>query len=154
MLYLEQLVNISPTFDVATIKNIVTHPKLYNLAGHCGDPADYVPDLNNLWLLVKSNNEVAGLIGLSEFTKITAVGHIYILPEYQTTGLSEAAVYKAAEILKENTYIRQIIIPVPTECRHVHLFMQRIKAQKSGIIKNGIIYNNNLQDLILYQYEL
>lgn len=114
-----------------------------------GDKSKYKADLNHLWLLIKENDEIIGLGEFIQIKTITWECHIRILPKYQGKGIALEGAKKGIVWLRHNTVIRNVIAYIPYECEHVFKFLKKLEFIPSGIIKNGIIFHNKLQDLIL-----
>lgn len=148
------MVNISQTENIDLIKSIVTNERLWEMAGYTGNKEEFKPNLNNIWLVIKDNETIAGLVELREYTRITFDGHIYIKPSFQNRKLAPLAVLKTIQYLKQNTPIHNVVIPVPMTCIYVMKFLDKCPTKVVGMIENGIIHNNILQDLILYQIKI
>lgn len=149
------MINIIPTNSDNLVKKIITNDKLWILAGYSGKKEEFMPNMDNLWLEIQQNTVITGLFELRRFNTITFEIHPYVLPEHQHTGLSLDALNKLQEFLKENyKEIKNLISYVPISCTHSIKFLEKTNSKISGLIKNGIIYNNQLQDLLLYQLEV
>lgn len=147
------MIQVKRTKNPNLIKSIVTHPDLFELAGHVGNTKSYKPYLGNLWLTCHLEDKIVGLYVLEKFTAISSVVHCYILPEYQ--GILSVECAKAViDYLKNNTSIKNVIVTTPVQCIHVLKHIQKLGFLLSGFIKNGIIYKNHLQDLSIYQLEI
>ncbi len=146
------MIQIEPLNDDYEISSIILQPKLWKMTyGQGCLVEEFEIDKTCNYLGVIYQNELAGMFQLKEFNKITVDAHIYILPKYQNGLLSLKAVKACKEYLQENSDIYKVITSVPYECHYVHKFLAKTEFKPCGLINNGIIYNNNLQDLILYQ---
>ncbi|HEY3527386.1 MAG TPA: hypothetical protein VGK47_14410 [Nitrososphaeraceae archaeon] len=146
---------IKQTKNVDLIRSIVTNPILWKQAGHDGDPIFYTPYLGNIWLIGQKDNKNVGLLELKQITAITYEAHIRILPEFQGTGESVEFAQNVRKFIKNSCKnIHNLVCHVPMECKYVINFLSRLNLKVNGLIRNGIIYNNTLQDLIIFQLEV
>lgn len=139
------------TKNKTLIKDVVTNPVLFKMLGYSGNPEDFRPNLNDTWLHISYESITVGLFHVKEFTKITAECHAYILPEYHGKGVSISAAEKAIDYLKKNSEYRTLMTMVPMACEHVFKFLKRIDFKPCGLIKNSIVYNDQLQDMVLLE---
>ena len=146
---------IEPTTDKEQIKEIITEPKLWAMTYGQGCLIEqFEVDLNNYYYSIIHDKQVIGLFETKPFNKITLDAHIYILPKYQDGQLSVKAVKAGQEYFKENTDIHNIITTVPVSCSYVHRFLSKTDFKATGQISDGIIYNDQLQNLIIYQLKI
>lgn len=148
------MITIVITKDESLIKSIVTDPVLWKLHGRTGEIDSYTIPEKDLWLLIKNDNDVIGLMQFTLFTYITAIAHIYILPVYHGMGMSELAIEAVKEFLKEIPDLRNIVCDVPRECNHVTKLLYKVGFQFTGLIEDGVRYNNKIQDILLFQLKL
>lgn len=149
------MINIQPLDDEYEIKSIILNPILWSL--HCrGQELPGTIDLepNTKYLGIIYNKELAGMVSLEKFNNVTLAAHIYILPSYQKGKISLDAVEACKKYLKENTDIYKVITTVPMDCEHVHKFLARTDFKINGNITKSVIYNNKLQDQILYSLQI
>jgi RimJ/RimL family protein N-acetyltransferase len=131
------------------IRNVILEPKLWKLTyGQGCLVEEFEIDSKCKYLSVQHNNELVGMFELKEFNKIMYEGHIYMLPEYGKLGVN--AIKAAKEYLSETTNFLKIFTTVPMECNHVHRLLQKAEFEMDGVMSNSIIYNDRLQDLVLY----
>lgn len=142
---------VSETKNKHLIKEIVTNPTLFKMLGYSGNPEDFRPNLNDMWIYISEDNKAVGLFHVKEFTRVTAECHAYILPEFHGSGKSIEAATKAIEYLKTNSEYRVLMTMVPMACEHVFKFLKRIDFKPCGLIKNSIVYNDQLQDMVLLE---
>jgi RimJ/RimL family protein N-acetyltransferase len=142
------MIKIEETKNKELILNIVNKPKVLELIGQ-----NHISNinLNHMWLLGKENNQIIGFIEFKEFNKITVEGHIILHPEYHKTGKSLKFTNEAFKYLKKHTYYKNILASVPVECKHIMKFLEKLNFKVIGLMKDSIIHNNRLQDLLLYQ---
>ena len=148
--------NITEIHDSNIIKRIVTNPLLFKLHGFAGFVEDYEPNLHNddIWLHIIQDDKDIGLVQLEPITAITANSHVYILPEHHGSGIALEAVREVREYIKEKLRFKKIICTVPFDCGHVVKFNNKVGFTPCGLIHNGVIYNNRLQDLIIFEIEV
>ncbi len=146
------MINFIETNNKEEIERIVKNPiisKLLSLSD------SYEPDFNNeKFYLIHKESLVIGITTLKKFSNITYDAHLILLPEYHGRGLATKVGYKFFKFVKKNTIINNLITSVPLEAKHGHKYMERLEFKVIGLIKNGIVYNNKIQDLILYQKEV
>jgi RimJ/RimL family protein N-acetyltransferase len=148
-------VEIKPLEDQEQIKSIILEPTVYKLnQGEQCLVEEFTIDPSCRYLSIQYFNELAGLFQFKEFNKIMLEAHISILPKYHNGHLSVKAVKAAKEYLAENTGFLKAFTTVPMECEHVHKLMVKTDFEVNGLIPNSIIYNNRLQDLIIYSLNI
>ena len=149
------MLNISKTIDNEVIKSIITTPKLFQLTyGQGINSEDYQVKEGWNYYLGKWDNEILVLFQTREFTKKVLEVHIYCLPKFWGTEVPEIVSKKFMEYIKDKTKFTSLMTDVPVDCKPVHKLIEKLHGKCIGLIKNGCIYNNRSQDLILYQYEL
>jgi RimJ/RimL family protein N-acetyltransferase len=79
--------------------------------------------------------------------------HIHILDKHQAKGY----VFKGWEVLHtllKDSNINTIVGSVPIENENMMKVVMKTNFKCCGTIPNGIIYNNKLQDLVLFSLEV
>lgn len=146
---------ISKTEDKDLIKNFITNPILWEMAGYHGDPNQFTPNMDNLWLTALIANDFVCLMELRKFTSLIYDCHIYTLPEQMRKGIATEAVKQAIQWIKKNTQIKTLMLTVPFSCQHVIKFLaNKTDFKICGMLHKSIIYQNRLEDLILYELEV
>ena len=146
---------IHKTTNLKQINSIITRHVLWTLHGHTEDPEEYeIPQDGTEWLVAYEDDVTIGLMEIKAFTRITCNAHIHILPEFHKTGKSLEVIDATRQYLKEHTEYINAITTVPIRCEHVIKLMEKAGFVVQGLIKDGIVYNNILQDLILYQLKV
>ena len=151
------MINISQTHDLALIKAVVTEPKLWALTygqDSACNPALYSPDLSYTYLHVEKDKKTVGLFQTRAQTKHVVECHIYIIPEYWGTHMSVEASYAGFQWLKNNTEYLKAFTQVPITCTHVVRLAKKIGWNLCGVIDRGVMFDNKLVDLLLYDYKL
>lgn len=115
------------------------------------------PNLNinqhNLYFEISLSGKIIGLFEIQILTQITGILHLHILEEFQNQGLAIHAVKELIKALK-NTEIKQLIGTIPETNQHIMSIVNKTPSKCCGLIKDGIIWNNQLQNLILFQLDL
>ena len=148
------MIEIRPTTNKEVILNILTNPTLFKLSGEVSRIEDFIVDPSYFFLEFLVDDKTAGLLKVRYLTAITVEAHIMILPEHHESGISLDIASKIIEFLKVNTQLSNLVTFVPSSCVHVIKYMRRIHFQLYGIISNGIVYNNQKNDLYCYKYEI
>lgn len=137
------------------IKTILTEPTLWELEyGQGHDKENFRVDASYTYLLVKKDGIIVGVFQVREMTKVLLEFHSFLLPQYWGTGLSEQIPAALAAWAAANTSAHNIITMVPQAAKHVLDYLERIGAQFSGLIPNGIVYNGAFSALYLYTYPI
>ncbi len=142
---------IHETHNKELILEILNLPRILDLLGE--DKIQHV-NLNHLWLVYTDNHKIKGIIELKEFNKITVEAHIIVLPEFHGTNISSDFSIEVFKYLSKNTIYRNILAPVPVSCVHIIKFLNKLNFKVIGLMKESIIWKHNLQDLLLYQYNI
>jgi RimJ/RimL family protein N-acetyltransferase len=146
------MIKINITEDKQLIKSVITNEILWDLHGYNGDKELFEPIMDRIWLKIEANTVLAGLFELKKFNNVVWESHIFILPPYQGTGISIKAIKEAKKFIKDNYHnIHKILLTVPASCEHVLKMLQKTEFKVCGAIKEGLIYHNQLQDLILFE---
>jgi RimJ/RimL family protein N-acetyltransferase len=145
------MIIITETKDKELIKSIITNEHIWELAGYSGNKDEYEPDLTNTWLKIELDRVLVGIFKLRKFTEITVDGHIHILPEFRNKIIANDAIKESRKYLKEKSNYKNVITTVPISCEHVMKLMDRVGFKVCGAIHNGIIYQDRLEDLIVYE---
>lgn len=148
-------VTVRPTGNLELIRGIITEPKLFALSyGQSVDSKNFEVEHNGFhYLHIKNGIKTVGCMQVRTLTRILLEAHIYILPEYWGTGISDRASEVGFEWAKSQGYY-QVFTDVPKECTHVIRLLKRVGWVQCGHIKDGIIFNNKLQDLKFFCYDL
>lgn len=112
-----------------------------------------IPNTEHKYYLIEESNNIIGMFEIQPITKITGILHLHIKEHYQNKGLAIKAFNKLLEILK-NGSIKQLIGTIPEDNKNIMSVVNKTKATYCGKLTNAIIYNNRLQDLLLYQLEV
>lgn len=142
---------ITETKNKQLIKEFITNPILWNITGYVGNSDEFIPDLNHQYLLATKDDKKVCLMELKKFTNLVSEAHIYTLPEEMRKGIGSEAVKVAIEWIKENTKIKTIMLTVPLSCEHVIKFLTKTEFKVCGMLHKSIVYQNQLQDLVLYE---
>ena len=111
------------------------------------------PLLSCRWLEIHNNNDLIGKIQLQPITKITFNIHLDIHKEHQKKGLANKIEQPLIEYCIK-AGIHSLICTIAEENKNMLKVMMKTKFKCAGLIKNGIIYNNKKQNLILFQLEV
>lgn len=146
------MIQIQIVNDLELIKPVICHPDLHELCGYTESPDQFKLHPLSLYLAVSKDNykTIAGIFEFREFTKVCWEAHAAILPEYQNTSDSWIFGESIKQWLKDNTTIQSLMITVPESCKHVSKYVKKLDFKQTGIIPGGIIYNNQLMNLLIY----
>ncbi len=116
---------------------------------------DIYPELDinvkNDYIIIKVNQNNIGFFELQPLTKITSLLHTYIAKEYRNKHYSSRATKKLLEYVKENTRIHKLLGSIPVSVKQQQTVAEKIGARVCGIIKEGIVWDGELQDLLLFE---
>lgn len=150
MIYLE------PCFDKKIIQSVLQNTHLCDLV-FGKNSLEKIMEFDHSIRYIgiyESDSTLLGLYTIRPFTKITVEAHIYILPEYQGIGKSLEIAESGKDWLRFSTQYQNIITTVPSNCLHSVKYVNHIGFQHSGTISQGIIYNDEVTDLLIYTYNL
>ncbi len=148
-------ISITETTNKAIIKKILMTHKLWEMNCFGVNKEGFIPDMFFKWLLIKNEKEIVGLVKLRNITNVCADIHINILPHFQGSSFSVSAMEELRKYLKENTLLITVMTTVPDQCYYVHKFINKIPGCfNTGHLTDSIIYQNKLQDMIIYQITL
>jgi len=150
------MIKIEFTEDLDIVKSIITSEGLWELSyGQDSRKEGFEVERNGFaYLLIKYEEAIIGCIQIRPLTKILLESHIYIKKKYWGTGLSDKAVKESYKFAKYQLGFKQVFTDVPLECRQVQNLLKRTGWVRSGIVKQGVIFNNKLQDLLFYSFNL
>lgn len=149
------MITIHPTKDYELVREILTHPALFKLTyGQGIKIEDYKVDETLDYVVAFWDHEPVGLWTLKPVTNLVIDGHIGMVPKYWGTEVVQKAMDAGYQYLRNNTEYTKIMTSVPSNCLHVLKFMEEYKYKACGIIKEGVIYNQQLVDLLLFETDL
>lgn len=105
-------------------------------------------DSNSICYGIYNEDIFLGVITLSYLTKVSAEFHGGLFPQHQESGMQ--VMKEFATYISEKTDITCLIWMIPLQCKWVHRFLQSLDIPVTGAIPKSIIYNNILQDMIIY----
>lgn len=152
------MLSIKLTEEDSILNKALADPKIYQMVN--GTPytkpfdKTYLEELREKgfkFLVIYHAEEVIGVFSFREVTKLLIEAHIHILAEYHTKGFGKQAVEAGILWFKENTSLKQLVTYVPSNCFHVLKFMQSNNFIACGSIKDGVVYNNTLVSLFIFQ---
>lgn len=112
-----------------------------------------VPNFQNEFYLIISDQKLLGIFEIQELTKITGILHMHLTPEYQGKGLGIQCFNELIKMLKGGKY-SHLMGTLPAENHRILSVANKTKARVCGCLTNAIIYDNKLQDLILFELEV
>ena len=143
------------TKDKVLITDIMTHPALFRLTyGQGIKVKDYTVDESLEYIVAFWDHEPVGLWTLHPITNLVVDAHIAMIPKYWGTEVIQKAMEAGYKYLKEETEYTKIFTSVPSNCLHMIKFVTKWKYKACGIIKDGVIYNNQLVDLLLFETDI
>ena len=140
------------------IEAIGNVPKLYNL--HMGQNYDdsrrWYPknDVKYYVYMDEEKGTIVGMIALSILTDKMLDVHIYILPQYWGTQISQDCASTTLGYLRDETNFNVLLTACPAQCIHAQNFIERVGFKKSAILKKAMTYAGKLQDLHQYVFNL
>ncbi len=105
------------------------------------------------YYIIIVENDVVGLFEIQPLSKITGILHLHILEKHQKRGLAINAVNELINVLQNSSY-QQLIGTIPENNKHIMSIVNKTKAKCCGLIKDGIIWNDILTNLVLFQLEV
>lgn len=137
-----------------TIKEVYSHDGLYNQVTSSDSPItfeDWVPEtIQTMWALIVVDTIIAGIVQIKPVNRRLAELHIGLKKQYRRElGLvigKEGLVW-----LRQNTTFKHFMTFSPITCKNVILFLERIGFTFSGVIHDGINYQNEVQNLLIYE---
>lgn len=150
------MITVKHTKDIGLIKSIITNPYLYQLTyGQNATPVEeFKVDQTFTYLLIHEDEKIKGCFQLRELTKVLVEVHIYILPQYWGTDTSIDASFAGFKWLLLNTPYRKVFTDIPEDCTNVIDLVKRVGWKQFGSLDDGVIYNNRLQTLLFYSYNI
>lgn len=144
--------------DVNEIKKIMNDPLIYQMAnGVAGEAEDYTTELKDLgfkFLGLYQYTVLIGVINIRPVTKKCLEIHTNILPQFHKMGLGKQAQEEGIAWVRENTKHTSMMTTVPGNCFHILKFMQDNDWEVTGLLKDAIIYKNELVNLHIFQKEV
>lgn len=148
---------IFPTENQDILLPILRNPKLFKLTNGQDSriPLEKVQiDSTFTYLAIALKDKVIGYFSLKTLTHMIIEGHIAILPEYWGTAISAQAMEEGAQYIFDHTSYRKIVTFTPGNCTKVINLLKKCEYKQSGCIQEGIIYNNQLTSLLIFELDL
>lgn len=142
---------IFPTKNISLIEGILNDPELKSLTD--GQSGEEIARINPAfeYLIAINDNYLCGMFSIRKVTNRVLEGHIRILPRFWKTEIPSLALNKACEFVKEYKDCSKVITTVPSNCYHVLKFISNHEFKQCGEIHEGIIYNNELVSLLIFE---
>lgn len=115
---------------------------------------DIQPNILNTWVVIKDNKYEVGLFEIQELTKITGIVHFYIKPEVRNQGYGKKMCPLLLRFAKEKTGFRKLIASIPAYNIPMIAVMKHTDFKCCGAVRDGIIWDDRLQDIILFEIEV
>lgn len=115
---------------------------------------DMVNNPDSIYLRIQDDGKIVGLYEVQMFTKITGNVHVRLLPEARNTGISKDAYPALLEYLKANTHLKKLICSIPAKHEPMMKIINKTRFKACGLIPDGIFWNDETQDLILFQLDI
>lgn len=146
------MIVIKKSTDYQAIKSILLNPVLFDCTyNHTNEPITEELISSKEWLLVTEEDIVLGCFEIKDLTSIVLEGHIAILPKYWRRTIE--IMNLAHQWCRDNKY-KVVFTHVPENCIHMLKFMVRMGYEACGQIENGIIFQNKLVKLFLFNKQL
>ncbi len=146
------MLTLTLTKDHNLIAEVICDSHVWPLCEGQSEAADiqhYLPDPNFQYLIIKDGIHLIGLFMFKKMTEMTMEAHIRILKTYWGCGHSLRATKLFVEWLKENTICINLMTTVPSNRHNVIGFCDRAGFKVCGMIKDGIIFDHELVDLLI-----
>lgn len=142
--------------DPETIKRILYHPDLINVVFSTDEQKEikdkiHVFSKNEFYLGIYQNSpeELLGLVRCQAISTITVNWHFHLLPKYWGKGIGDMTDNKAIEWLIKNTNFKKVMIQSPSCCKEVIKACDRNGYKIEGLLTNAIVWNNNIEHLVI-----
>ncbi len=111
---------------------------------------NFEPDLEHEFIIINKDTKIIGMFEIQPVTKITGILHLHIKQEYQNQGIASEAMKKLVASLKQTNY-KSLVALIPASNKNIMSIVNKTKAKCCGLLQDGIILNNVVQDLIIFQ---
>lgn len=148
------MITLNNTKDIECITKILSDKQLFKLTnGRDRSSDESLIEENFNYKIIKNDEDIVGCFRYRSLSNTTLEGHISILPKYWNTGIPQESVKQGMLWAKENKYLK-LFAPVPSVCIHMLQFLHNLGFTCCGMIKNGVVYNNQLATLFFYEIEV
>ncbi len=145
---------IEKTTNNKIIKSIITHKELYKRTyGQNTNRTNYNVESDWKYYLIQDFSNIIGVIQVRDVSKVTVEVHPFILPKYWNKNISTNAIKSVHNYFKQLGYLN-VLSSAPSNCIYALKFADKMGYKVCGMIKDGVVYNNYLVSLILYNYPL
>lgn len=111
-------------------------------------------DVKTHYYLIMRDNHIVGVYQLQELTKVTALIHMHILPEYQAKGIANESFNTFLKLLEGNKRITKLVATIAATNKYMRKAIDKTDFKCCGMISEGIIYNNQYDDLIIFELKV
>lgn len=146
--------HIEKSENYELIHTILTTPELYHTVGNSRPVEEFLVDRSFDYLLICEEKQILGCFQIREFNKNIVECHINILPKYWGKGVAETASKLGFKWLEDNTTYFKALTDVPVDCEIVHRLSLKLGWNPCGMMKQAVIYDGHVTDLILYDYNI
>lgn len=102
------------------------------------------------YLAIYDDTTFIGVIAYEEVTKVCFNVHGGLLSTFQKGTYAVDMITALIEYFKNHSFATCLIWSSPVQCIWVHRLLQKLDIPMTGIIPQGIVYNNKLQDLLIF----
>ena len=149
---------VKPITDKKLIREVIVDSDMWKLTH--GEKTTSVPDeyivpvyLSHL-AAYDEDEKLLAILPYKQYTAVMVELHIYVLKEYQGTGLSLEIGEKFYEWIKDNTTYLKGMVTAPATCEHSINYLLRMGFFPEAHLKHAMVYNHELVGLFIFTREI
>lgn len=114
----------------------------------------YIPNPTHSYLLIDKDDQLVGAYEIQEMSKILVNIHLHIIEGYQRLGIGLESYKELVKFMVVFSPYKAMMCTVPKNNTAMINGLQRTKWKVSGCIRNSIIWDDVLTDLIIFEHHL
>lgn len=143
------------SFHERDIYSILSDPIIQKITTD-GEPDKFFKVNKSFDHLLIENDEcqVIGCFQYKHVTNRVVEVHINILPKFWGGECGLESILNSFKWFKINTKYTKVLTDVPANCDKVIELMKKAGGIPCGVVKQGVVYNNILTDLIFFERDI
>lgn len=109
----------------------------------------FTPNIKHIWVKISEDDQAIGILELQPITNVIANIHLHLFKKYQKNGIANQLEAPLVEIAQQ-VGLTTLLAIVPEFNDKINKVLLRSNFQFSAILPNGVIYQNKLQNAVVY----
>lgn len=143
--------NVERTYDENLIRCVVTMPEFWNVLSEDSQlKEDYIPPMNDTWLIFYEGDELIGLLQVYQINKSTIELHPLLLPKHRKkyrTAFAKAAFKWLLDNLPD---MQKVNACVPEIYKNVCHYVASLGFQREGVNRQSFLKHGKMNNQLYF----